>query len=76
MGGFVQAISSIFTGPPKVSTPTYTPPPTPTDPTVQAAAAAEASAQASAAGRGSTLLTSGLGDTSQAPVQKKVLLGS
>jgi len=46
--------------------------PTVTDPNVQAAAAA----QRMAAGRSSTILTSGLGDTSTPSTAKKELLGT
>ncbi len=68
-------MTSLFSSP---KTPTQAAPPAPptvTDPAVQQAANENAAAAASAAGRGSTILTSGLGDTSQATVQKKVLLG-
>jgi hypothetical protein len=51
------------------------PPPTPTDPSVEAAADAQRQAQAQAAGRASTILTSGLGDTSTPTLGKKELLG-
>lgn len=50
-------------------------PPTPADPTVSAAADAQAQAAAQAKGRMSTILTSGLGDTSLAQLGKKALLG-
>jgi hypothetical protein len=55
------------------------PPPAPapqvTDPAVQAAAAAQRFATASAQGRRSTILTTGLGDTTTATLGKKQLLG-
>lgn len=50
-------------------------PPTPTDPNVVAAADAARQAQAQAAGRASTILTSGSGDTSQAMIGRKTALG-
>lgn len=49
--------------------------PMPTDPQVQAIAAAQSAQAASAAGRASTILTGGQGDTSTAPVGKTMLLG-
>jgi hypothetical protein len=49
--------------------------PTVTDPSIAAAAADAQAAAAAAAGRMSTVLTSGLGDTSPATVSKKTLLG-
>jgi len=54
------------------------PPPVPsiTDPNVQAAAQAQRVAAANAAGRASTILTSGLGDTTEVTTAKKELLGS
>ena len=61
------------------STPSPPPPvqpvPSPGDPAVQAAARQQAVAAANAAGRGSTLLTGGAGDTSSPVVGKSVLLG-
>lgn len=57
--------------PPKV-----TAAPTATDPNVQAAAAAQRAAAAGAMGRGSTILTSGLGDMSTPALQTKELLGT
>lgn len=47
-----------------------------TDPSVQANADAVAAAQARAAGRSSTLLTGGQGDTSMVNTTKKTLLGA
>ena len=52
------------------------PAPTPTDPATQQAAQDLAFSQAQAAGRASTVLTSGQGDQTAAPVVKKTLLGS
>lgn len=51
-------------------------PPLYTDPSVQAAALAQQKASANAAGRASTILTSGEGDTSTASIGRKTLLGS
>ncbi len=55
-----------------------TAPPVPqyTDPSVQAAAAASQAANQRAAGRASTILTSGQGDTSALTTNKKALLGA
>lgn len=52
-------------------------PPAPviTNPSVQAAAQATAAQSAAAMGRGSTILTSGQGDTNPITVAKKQLLG-
>lgn len=49
--------------------------PTVTDPSIAAAAAAQQTAAAQSAGRASTILTSGLGDTSAPTTGKKTLLG-
>lgn len=46
-----------------------------TDPSVQAAAAEQAKQSAEAAGRGSTIMTAGLGVAGQPSTDKKVLLG-
>lgn len=71
----MSAIGQLFSSP-KTPAPIPQPVvPTPADPAVQQAAQATATAAATAAGRGSTLLTSGQGDTSAATIQKKVLLG-
>jgi hypothetical protein len=51
------------------------PPPTPVDKTVEEAAARTRSQLAAAGGFGSTLLTSGQGVTTPAPVTAKTLLG-
>jgi len=75
MGGIVSAVTSMFSGPPKVTPMAPPAAPTVTDPSVQAAAQAQATAMAQSAGRASTILTSGQGDTSQANVAKKTLLG-
>lgn len=67
-------MGSIFS--PSIPKPKPAPPaPTPTDPMVQQIAEAQAAQAASAAGRMSTILTGGLGDTSAAPVVQKQLLG-
>ena len=50
--------------------------PTIADPGVAAAAEAERVNAANRKGRGSTILTAGLGDISQANVEKKKLLGA
>ncbi|HEY2068270.1 MAG TPA: hypothetical protein VGG48_01850 [Rhizomicrobium sp.] len=50
-------------------------PPSLTDPSVQAAARDQTAADANAEGRASTILTSGLGDTSNPQLQKKQLTG-
>ena len=47
-----------------------------TDPSVQAAALAQKKAAAEAAGRQSTILTGGSGDTSNVTTAKKALLGA
>lgn len=77
MASFFNAVASIFSGPSKAAAPAavYTPPPTQADPSVQAAARAQAVATANAAGRESTLLTGGQGDTSQPSIASKTLLG-
>jgi hypothetical protein len=49
--------------------------PTPSDPAIQAATRAMAAQQGTMYGRQQTLLTSGMGDTSPAPIGKKSLLG-
>jgi hypothetical protein len=51
------------------------PAPTPTDPAVEAAADALRQTQAEASGRGSTILTSGMGVSTAPPVLRKTLLG-
>lgn len=51
-------------------------PPTIADPPVQAAGDAVRANAAAAYGRQSTILTSGQGDTSVAPLAKKTLLGA
>lgn len=63
-------MASLFSKP---SMPKPTPPPTSAD--AQAAAAAQRAAAAAAGGRGATILTSGLGDTSEPTVERKELLG-
>lgn len=50
-------------------------PPSYTDPAVQAAARAQETAEANAKGRASTILTGGLGDTSDTTTAKRSLLG-
>jgi hypothetical protein len=65
-------MASLFSTP---KPPKIAPAPTTTDPNVQAAAAAQRAAAASATGRMSTILTSGLGDTSTPMLQTKELLG-
>lgn len=68
-------MSSLFSSP-KSPPPVVIPPaPTITDPSIQAAAQAQQTASAQAAGRASTVLTSGLGDTSTPAIGKKILLG-
>ena len=52
------------------------PPPTENDAEIKAAKAKEAEILRKQRGRASTLLTSGLGVTEQAPTQKKTLLGA
>jgi hypothetical protein len=67
-------MSSLFSSP-SMPAPTVIQTPAPADPGVQQAATDQAAAQARAAGRAATILTSGQGDTSRAPVQRKTLLG-
>lgn len=67
-----KAISKIFGGG-TPSLPKEQPVPTLADPNVQQAAEAQRLAAAQAAGRGSTILTSGLGDTSRPNVMKSTL---
>jgi hypothetical protein len=55
--------------------PVIPPAPKVTDPAVQAAANAQRFATAQAQGRRSTILTTGLGDTSETKLGKKQLLG-
>lgn len=69
----MAAIKSLFSGPPKASA--YIPAPTGTDPTVVAAQQQEQNALAAASGQGSTVFTSGQGDTSPAQLAKQTLLG-
>jgi hypothetical protein len=68
-----KAVSKLFGGG-TPSLPKPQPVPTIADPNVQAAADAQRVAAAQAAGRASTVLTSGLGDTS-APKLKTATLG-
>jgi hypothetical protein len=49
--------------------------PTPSDPAIQAAERSQLTQQGAMYGRAATVLTSGQGDTSPAPVAKKTLLG-
>lgn len=51
------------------------PPPTPLDPEVEAARKAEREARKRRRGRGATILTSALGDTTEPTIEKKTLLG-
>jgi len=89
--GIIPAVLNAFSGsksspaatPAAAVTPTPLPtptaaaaPPTSTTPSVQAAGDQTAADQAAAAGRGSTLLTSGLGASDQVTTAKKTLLGS
>ncbi|HEV2673388.1 MAG TPA: hypothetical protein VGV37_02535 [Aliidongia sp.] len=68
-------MTALFSSP-KVATVAPIPPaPIASDPAATAAAQEQATAAAQAAGRASTILTSGQGDTSQARVAKKTLLG-
>lgn len=71
----MSAIGSLFSTPktPAVVAPPVAP--TPADSGVQDAARDAATAAATAAGRGSTILTGGLGDTSSPQIGKKALLG-
>lgn len=68
-------MTAMFSSPKTPDVVTPPPPPTPADPAVQQAARDAQTAAAMAAGRGSTILTGGQGDTSKATVAKKVLLG-
>lgn len=51
------------------------PPPTPLDPAVEAARKAEREARKRRRGRGATILTSSLGDTTEPNIEQKTLLG-
>lgn len=66
-----KAVKSFFGGTPKL--PKQEKVPTIADPSVQQAAEAQRLAAATAAGRGSTILTSGLGDKSTASTLKQTL---
>lgn len=66
-----KIFSGLFGGGAK--TPKMQPVPTIADPNVKQAAEMQRLAAANAAGRGSTILTSGLGDTSPAPTMKQTL---
>lgn len=68
-------MSSLFGGAKAPAPVTYTPPPSQVDPSVQEAVLAQQTAAAQAAGRQSTILTSGQGDTSTPVTGKKTLLG-
>jgi hypothetical protein len=71
----MNAITGLFSSPKQPQVIQSPAAPTPADPSVQLAARDAATAAATAAGRGSTILTGGQGDTSVAPVARKVLLG-
>lgn len=62
-----------FFGAPKM--PAQTPPPTLEDPAIAQARAKEQQAALKAKGRAATVITGGEGDTSEAPIQRKRLLG-
>jgi len=66
-------MTAMFSSPPKVQK--AKPAPAVTDPSVQAAAEAQRTAQAQAAGRASTILTSGLGDTAAPQIGLKTMTG-
>lgn len=67
--------SGMFNPPGPPAPPAATSAPTISDPSVQAAAQVQATSAAQAAGRSSTILTSGQGDTSTATIKKSTLLG-
>lgn len=74
MGGILKSFMGGGDAPPAVAP--APPPPTINDTSVADAAAAERLRQQRAAGRASTDLTGGTGDTTEAPTAKKVLLGA
>ena len=65
-------MGGIFSSP---SVPPATPAPSLDDPAIAAARKAEQAAAQKARGRAASLLTGGLGDTSEAPTTRKRLLG-
>ena len=72
-------MSSLFSSPKSPPAPIIMqapPPPKITDPSITAAQAALAANVAQARGRQSTILTSGLGDTTKPSLDKKQLLGA
>ena len=74
-------VSGLFSSPSIPSPPPLPPAPNPdTDPgtadKLNEAERKRRQAEASASGRASTILTGGLGDTSEAPIARNVLLGA
>lgn len=67
---------SLFSSPKFPAIPAAPAAPSPTDPAARAAAQELALNQAGAAGRASTVLTGGQGDTAPPPVARKTLLGA
>lgn len=69
-------MGALFSGPPDPpALPAPTPAPTATDPAVEEARRKELIIATKTRGRAATLLTGGEGDTAEAPVQTKRLLG-
>ncbi|WP_428247230.1 hypothetical protein [Ferrovibrio sp.] len=66
-------MGGVFSGP-KVPPPT--PVPTLEDPAIAQARAAQAAAERKAQGRAATVITGGEGDTSEAPLGRKSMLGT
>lgn len=73
----MSAITRLFgaAAPKPPPVPQVVPAPTPEDPAVEEARQREIRQARAAKGRSSTLVTGGLGDTSEAPVVRKRLLG-
>jgi hypothetical protein len=71
----VLLMSALFDSPKIPASPPPPPAPLPSDTAAQQTAQQQATMEAQAAGRTSTLLTSGQGDTSTPTIAKKTLLG-